>query len=833
MKTISHFAFKFISTVTILSFMVSVLSGCNLSFSFDSTSTPTPEVTGTPQPTATPPPLKAEITFEVIVPKMAARPSIDLEILDEVTGLALNAAVYKMNATDDTHFSLKLPLSVGAVIRYRYVREGKLSAIEYTPTNQQVRYRLFFVTGPNLVRDLVGAWNDQHYEGETGRITGKVIDAATRKPVPSLLIVAGGMQTLTTSDGSYLLEGLQPGTHNLVAYSLDGSYRVYQQGATIQAQATTPAPLSLSSAPLVKVTFNLTIPPEVLGVPIRLAGNLYQLGNTFADLRGGISGLASRMPVMAPAGERKYTLTLNLPAGTDLEYKYTLGDGFWNAEQTSEGRFYLRQLIVPEKDVVLEETVETWKSGDSAPITFEVKTPVTTPSQDSVSIQFNPYGWTEPLPMWSVGKNHWLYILYGPFNMLGKMAYRYCRNDQCGFADDKATQGPNPSGWPVGPSLLPQSFQDEVSSWAWWQPSDIPTAVVSAEIKPRGSDFVAGFEFQSGYHPSWQSHYLSALQNIRSIGSNWVFLTPTWTYTRNNPPIIEPVTGRNALWPDLLETFTQARAIGLNLAVFPQPSFTIAEDQWWQTAQRDFSWWQVWFERYTQFIDHYTDLATVSGAKMLVLGGDWLLPALPSGKLKDGSPSKVPADAELRWRQLFKDIRGRFNGKIYWAMSSTLGMKTPPPFLDAVDGIYLIFSSGIANSSNPSEIELENGFAQVLDQDVQNFQASLMKPLILAPFYPSVDGSASACPASAQGACLTLDQLNTPGLDISGVALDLQEQVDIYNALLNTVNQREWISGIVSRGYYPPVALQDKSASLHGKPAFDVLWYWFPKLTGK
>jgi hypothetical protein len=31
------------------------------------------------------------------------------------------------------------------------------------------------------------------------------------------------------------------------------------------------------------------------------------------------------------------------------------------------------------------------------------------------------------------------------------------------------------------------------------------------------------------------------------------------------------------------------------------------------------------------------------------------------------------------------------------------------------------------------------------------------------------------------------------------------------------------------RGYY---ALQDKSASVHGKPAADILWYWFPRLLG-
>jgi hypothetical protein len=50
--------------------------------------------------------------------------------------------------------------------------------------------------------------------------------------------------------------------------------------------------------------------------------------------------------------------------------------------------------------------------------------------------------------------------------------------------------------------------------------------------------------------------------------------------------------------------------------------------------------------------------------------------------------------------------------------------------------------------------------------------------------------------------------------------------------MFNAINARSWVSGFVSRGYYVPAALQDKSASIHGKPASDLLWYWFPRLLG-
>jgi len=60
----------------------------------------------------------------------------------------------------------------------------------------------------------------------------------------------------------------------------------------------------------------------------------------------------------------------------------------------------------------------------------------------------------------------------------------------------------------------------------------------------------------------------------------------------------------------------------------------------------------------------------------------------------------------------------------------------------------------------------------------------------------------------------------------------MKSQADIYQALLDAVNSRAWIAGFVSRGYCPPTLLQDKSASVHGKQAADILWDWYPRLLG-
>src|SRR5688572_16759617 len=78
--------------------------------------------------TATPAPM-AETTFNLTLPApVNPGESIAIGILDEVTGLGLNAVLYPMNAVDAQHYSVALPLVLGATVKYRYYRQGGLPA---------------------------------------------------------------------------------------------------------------------------------------------------------------------------------------------------------------------------------------------------------------------------------------------------------------------------------------------------------------------------------------------------------------------------------------------------------------------------------------------------------------------------------------------------------------------------------------------------------------------------------------------------------------------------------------------------------------------------------
>lgn len=786
-------------------------------------------------PTPTPLP-QSEITFQVIIPANSPEgQSLTLNVLDEVSGLAFSTKTFPMQAEGDRRYSITLSFPIGSIIKYRYSRHGTPAPVEeHISDGRQLRYRVYHVEGPGVVQDVVSRWTDTQFTGPTGRISGTALDAITGYPIPNLLVSAAGYQTFTASDGTYLMEGLPPGIHNLVALSVNGSHLVFQQGAVVAADATTPAELRLYPVPVVNITLKVNVPPGTIpAVPIRMAGNLYQLGNTFADLAGGINTLAARMPILSLQPEGHYEITLPLPVGTHIRYFYTLGDGFWNAEHTLDGEKRSRELIVPDVDSEYNDVIESWSSGNSAPITFDVTVPANTPANDYLSIQFKPlFGWTEPIPMWRLAENRWAYILLSPMDIVGNISYRYCRNDQCSIADDINTAGTGNSGYPVSSGLFQQTIIEQVDAWNWMQAYP-PSVSTDAAVNLLGTEFMAGIELLADFHPGWLARTSHTVEDIKKTGANWTIVSPTWTYTRNSPPILELVPGKDALWYDLNVTLANVREGGMQTALIPTPRFPGSIADWWMAGRRDTSWWVVWFERYRNFILHHADLAAQSGSQMIVIGGAWISPALPGGIVADGSPSGVPEDAQTRWRNLLQEVKSRFNGKLAWALTIDQLEAGPPPILDLVDVIYLEFSSSLASNNSPTQSDILARAAELLDTYALPLYQASSKPIVVSIAYPSVDGAVTGClPDPIDSQCLEFTQFAQPVPPYDNFDLDLDEQADIYTSLLTAINQRNWIAGFISRGYFPPAALQDKSWSIHGKPAEEILKFWFPRLLG-
>jgi hypothetical protein len=315
------------------------------------------------------------------------------------------------------------------------------------------------------------------------------------------------------------------------------------------------------------------------------------------------------------------------------------------------------------------------------------------------------------------------------------------------------------------------------------------------------------------------------------LGSEWVILTPSWTFTRQNPPVLEQVTGQDPTWSELSATLGKAKSFGLEVALNPIPRFPADNDTWWSSSQRDFAWWNVWFERYENFILHFADMVQSQNAEGLIIGGEWVSPALPGGLLPDGKPSGVPLDSETRWRSIIAKIRENFDGTLFWALPSTADGIDPPVFIEDLDHVYLLWDIPLADQPDPTLKGSRDIAFEYLDSEVFPVQLSLEMPFTIAAAYPSAGGTLQGCipftDEDGENQCLDERFLEPPYPDTQYVTRNLKGQELAYAALLMAFDEHNWLDGFVSRGYYRPAELSDKSTSIHGKPAQIILQNWF------
>ncbi len=337
---------------------------------------------------------------------------------------------------------------------------------------------------------------------------------------------------------------------------------------------------------------------------------------------------------------------------------------------------------------------------------------------------------------------------------------------------------------------------------------------------------------QPGFHPTWSSYLGSTFTNVSDIGANSVILSPTWHLTHQTPPVIGVLPGQDPLWPDLIQMVGQAKRTGLDVTIHPILQYDEEASVWWTTAARDDGWWQSWFDRYRTFILYHADLAAQTGASALILGDESIFPALPAGLLADGSPSGVPGNASERWERLIAEVRTHYKGKLGWFIPYAAELPPLPGFMGSFDQLYIQFSGPFASSDEVDVQEIENIMAAKMDEDILPLHENAGQEIIISINYPSVKGALDGCVELADK-CLPFELLEQPAQSYEGVELSFHEQVLVYSTMLSVMNQRPWISGFYSAGYYPPVSLQDTSTSVRGKPASDVLWYWYARLLGR
>jgi len=761
----------------------------------------------------------AETVFQArLFQPLAEGETLYFELVDEITGIALNPTRYKMEAIGSAEFTVRMPLPVGSLVRYRYVRDSAQNVIEKDAKGEKVLYRLYKVTGPGQVNDVVASWDEQKYIAETGEISGFIYDVDTEAPLGEILVAVNGQQTYTSFNGFFIFENVPTGEFPIVAVHPDGLYEVFQQNAVVAGNSVTPATFGMKRSKQVKVTFEVHIPEDTHpNAVIRMLGNLHRLGSSFSELADGTSIVPSITPVLEHVKDDLYSVSLELPAGLDLRYKYSIGDGFVNAEHAADSTFKVRQLIVPGRDTVIRDQIESWYSSGSAPVQFRVAVPPNTPTSDSISIQFNPYAWMQPIPMWKNGENEWTYTLYGPFDYLDQSQYRFCRNEACGISDDAITRGVNGLGYLLDlTNGTPLTINYQIAQWHGLEDVkyNVDTSATADNL------LIKGFQMKTPYDPKWAPHLDKGMIEAAVNGGNWIFFNPTWTFESDGSARLNP--GLDPMSTDIRSFLRLTNDAGLNFALYPQLNAEVSSDRYWNSTELTYNWWQRWFTNYQRFVLNYADFASQHGINTIIIGGKSVSPAFPNGKLPNGSFSNTPYNFSEQWDGLISEIRSRYSGQVGFAIPYSDNLDQLPEFISKVDFLYVEMSSALTDSTTPKVRDMQSRVSSILDNEVYKLYAIYQKPVILSIDYSALDGSASDC-LNLNASCGEILNMSTS----ETLTIDTYEQADVYYSFLQESAARSWIMGLISDGFNPSVAVQDVSSSVHGKPAMQVLSAFF------
>jgi len=430
-----------------------------------------------------------------------------------------------------------------------------------------------------------------------------------------------------------------------------------------------------------------------------------------------------------------------------------------------------------------------------------------------------------PLPMVKTGDRSWSFILYNPQNYFSQISFRYCRNTICELTREEDPEDSSQSRI-FTPGTIAQSIQSSVTAWHMYKPAQIATTVTTASqgMQPK-ADFLTGYELDPQNATLLRSAEKSLFASISSAGANWVILDPTWTAQADQAVPIAPIPGSDFLWPDLLQIVQNARANGLSVALFPQLRFSTNPQEYWAMVTKNSGSIQGWFDVYRHFILQNADAANIAGASALILGDPGVISSSILTGQTQGDTSAVISDAQ--WQQLIQDVRSRYSGAIIGATSLIPGQTGLPAWVNGVDAVYLLIRPEISAEDAMSFNTTYEAVDAYLEEEVKSMVTNAGKTALVGLSVPSVNNAYQSC--SAVGVDCSLNR-SSIGMDTN---LDLDLQARITNAAILSASSKTWLNGFFSRQYQEAGTLQDASDSVRGKPANDVLWYWYHFLAGK
>ena len=289
-----------------------------------------------------------------------------------------------------------------------------------------------------------------------------------------------------------------------------------------------------------------------------------------------------------------------------------------------------------------------------------------------------------------------------------------------------------------------------------------------------------------------------ALENLADTGATWVALATSWYQSSHTSTSIAPTASTDSD-ADLIHAIAQAHRLGLRVMLRPSVALLDYPDHWHGEIGTVFTSdeeWHAWFTSYAAFINHFAELAQLTGAEQLSLGNEL----------------DATTHRENDWRWVVTGVRARYAGLLVYG--ANWGKEAVPGWWDALDFIGVSAYYPLTNQDDPSLDELRAAWFPIVEA-LGSLAADWGKPVLLTEIgYYSLDGSNRA----PSDCCLRSGKV------------DLEEQRNAYQAALESWYAQPWFAGMFWwRWDTNPLAGGpcDGAFTPRDKPAEDVLRTWY------
>lgn len=343
------------------------------------------------------------------------------------------------------------------------------------------------------------------------------------------------------------------------------------------------------------------------------------------------------------------------------------------------------------------------------------------------------------------------------------------------------------------------------------KPALTPEAVVEAPSESVmlqvEASRVLTYEFQKGMaYVAWTANGYSninspkAMEQMASLGINWVGLLTTWYQYTYNSTKINPLVDKTPTDESLIFAIRKLHELKFKIMLKPHLDLVVSEGKWrGETGSGDSTDWQAWFDSYTAFILHYADIAAKENVEIFCIGTELTNAAISQPE---------------RWRDLIKKVRRVYKGPLTYAANWDKEFKEIS-FWDALDyaGIDPYFP--LVTSSRPQVEELKSAWQDWLKL-IEEWQKKTNKPVIITEI----------------GYKSSRDAADEPWQHSPIGELDLELQANLYKALLESFWDKPWFYGVYwwYWGANPRMGGEsNRNFTPQNKPAQEVIKEWYNK----